>query len=285
MPPKHPKPHNHLIKPADRLALAITGLKTGKYTSIHEAATQNAVPESTLRARVKSAGFPRRAVATTNKNTRRKEFRLTRTEENTLSNWIIQVHEGGKDVSRYHIQDMVNTLLAKRGGTHGFRVTPEWVAGYLEFHPEFATLVEEHEKYLQEELGYRPVKVLTEPRNPEATLKFVEDIVHNTTMYAKSIHEFEKYMQEDLRGRVVTEPDRVREIVVAVDEIRETVGKSLGMAVDQCREFGELIMDFDIDTTAFMDGFEELLSIMKETDQVREEMRLEFGGRVLVEES
>lgn len=285
MPPKHPKPPNHLIKPADRLALAITGLKTGKYTSIHEAATQNAVPESTLRARVKSAGFrfPRRAGAN-NKNTRRKEFRLTRTEENTLSNWIIQVHEGGKDISPGLIHSMANTLLAKRGGTHGFRVTAGWVAGYLDFHPEFAALVEEHNENAEKELGVRPVNLRHDPENPKDTLELAETIVHNTTQFAKNMNEVEKDLQEGLKELMATEPDRVREIVAAFEQFRQGTGWVFWKGVDQCHEMRELTLGFDIDTSAFVKGYEELLSIIDDTKRVQEEIRVEFGEKVPVEE-
>jgi hypothetical protein len=284
MPPKHPKPPNHPIKSADRLALAITGLKTGKYTTIHDAATQNAVPESTLRARVKSAGFPRRA---NTRNTRRrvKEFRLTRTEENTLSNWIVQVHEGGNPIYPRLIQDMADTLLEKRGGTHGFRVTREWVSGYIQFHPEFAALIEQHNEYLEKELGMRPFRLGPDPDNPKDVLEYAVDGLHNTAQFAKQMNEFEKTMQKDLRERMVTKgPDHVRTIAAALEEWRQEVAKVLESGVEQCSELGELLLNYELDTSAFVNGYRELLCINRDTEEVQEEMRVEFGGKVAVEE-
>jgi hypothetical protein len=268
MPPKHRK---HRVLPADRLALAITGLKTGKYTSIHEAATQNAIPESTLRARVKSA-FPGRANANTSKTTRRKEFRLTKTEENTLYNWIIQVHEGGNDIS----PDMI---LAKRGGTHGFRVTPEWVSGYLEFNPELAALVEKFHKAL-EEIGGRRVWG-TRPEDPESALKTAEDMLHNATLFAREMNDFEKDLQQRFREMVVTEAGLARVMAVDFEGWRAEVGKSLERQTDSCREMFDATVeaDLDLDTDTFVKGYHELVSIISDTKRVQEEIRMEFGGK------
>lgn len=147
MPPKQPKPRqNPQINPSDRLALAITGLKTGKYTTIHEAASSYNVPESTLRARLKSLkslqSTRNRSRANTNTNNH-KPLRLSKTEENTLVNWITTLHESGHAIAPGIIQDMANALLDKRSGQNGFRVTKGWVEGYLEFHPGLAAIVEE----------------------------------------------------------------------------------------------------------------------------------------------
>lgn len=286
MPPKHPKSPNHLIKPADRLALAITGLKTGKYTTIHEAATQNAVPESTLRARVKSAGFRRANNKTSTRRRNVKKFRLTRTEENTLSNWIVQVHEGGNPISLRLIQDMADTLLEKRGGTHGFRVTSEWVSGYIQFHPEFAALIEQHDEYLEKEFGMRPFNLRPDPEKPKEVLEFAEIGLHNTTQFAKQMNEFEKHMQKDLREQMATKgPDHVRKIAATLEELRQELRKALESGVEQCSELGELLLDSVADTSAFVNGYRELLCINSDTERVQEEMRVEFGGKVSVEES
>lgn len=289
MPPRHPKPPNHHIKPADRLALAITGLKTGKYTTVHDAATQNAVPESTLRARVKSAGSRFRRAGANNKTTRRnvKEFRLTRTEENTLSNWIIQVHEGGNPISPRLIQDMANTLLEKRGGTHGFRVTPEWVSGYIQFHPEFAALVGDLRKEL-ESRGFRSLlDAPPEPKDLETALKSAEDVLHNATVLAKELNKFEQDLQEKLREVAVTGPELARAMAVDLEEWRDQLGKSLGSQIDSGREMFDGIVDsgWDGDTDTFVNGYQELLSIVSDTKRVQEEMRAEFGVKGPVEES
>ncbi|KAF3391557.1 hypothetical protein F1880_007736 [Penicillium rolfsii] len=285
MPPKHPKPLNHLIKPADRLALAITALKTGKCTTIHEAATQNAVPESTLRARVKSAGFrfPRRAGAK-NKNTRRKEFRLTRTEENTLANWIIQVHEGGQGITPDRILDMVNTLLAKRGGTHGFRVTPGWVEGYLEFHPEVAALVEEDNENLTEDSVFRPGDLYHDPEDPEGTLKFAEAVLFNTIQHAKNEYMWEQARPE-LKKREATGSEYIRTVLPAFEKIRQDTAWLFPRLVQRCKEYHELLSDFDVDMTVFYDGYRELLKIMEDTKRLKEQIRVENGEEMPVEKN
>lgn len=142
---EQPKPRQiSQINPADRLALAITGLKTGKYTTIHEAATSYNVPEPTLRVRLKSL---KSLQSTRNRsranNNSHKPLLLSKTEENTLVNWITTLHESGHAIVPGIIQDMANALLDKRAGRNGFRVTKGWVEGYLEFHPGLAAIVEE----------------------------------------------------------------------------------------------------------------------------------------------
>lgn len=148
MPTKQPKPRQHpQINPADRVALAITGLKTGKYTTIHEAASSYNVPECTLRARLQSLKSLQstriRSRANNINNNNHKPLRLSKTEENTLVNWITTLHESGHAIVPGIIQDMANALLDKRSSRNGFRVTKGWVEGYLEFHPGLAAIVEE----------------------------------------------------------------------------------------------------------------------------------------------
>lgn len=175
MPTKQPKPRQN---PADRLALAITGLKTGKYTTIHEAAFSYNVPESTLRARLNSL---KSLQSTRNRsranNNHHKPLRLSKTEENTLVNWITTLHESGHAIVPGIIQDMTNALLDKRSGRNGFRVTKGWVEGYLEFHPGLAAIVEEGRG--REDSGGSGPDVRVRDEDGECVLRLDGDGLHH----------------------------------------------------------------------------------------------------------
>ncbi|KAJ5355182.1 uncharacterized protein N7496_012394 [Penicillium cataractarum] len=220
MPPKHP---NHRVNPADRLALAIIGLKTGKYTTPREAARQNGVSETTLRARVNS--IPTCALLRVKKSTnkRAKILRLTRTEENTLYNWIIQVHEGGRDMDASSIKDMANTLLSKRDGTHGYRVSKDWVSGYLQFHPDISAIVEHHKQRL-ERLNLRPINSFARSRDPRKTCV---NFLHNTKMHAMEQNRLEGEFLEKCEEMAKVDPGAVRKLFLDEGGLRDVLDVSV----------------------------------------------------------
>lgn len=269
MPPKRSKTPNHRIKPADRLALAIIGLKTGKFASFRDAASQHAVPETTLRARVKSA-FPRRA------NTRRKELRLTRTEENTLFNWIVMLHESGKDIAPSIVQDMANALLAKRPGRHGFRVTKGWVSGYLQYHPDLSAIVNEHRQRLGA-FGLRPTGLIVRPHDPKSVLKACENFVHNTTVMARMQHSMESYIKEKHDEFMRVDLEIARDMASRVMDWREELNEMVRVETQKCEEMFIMVLDLEVDSARFIDGYREMWGVIRETKRIQEEILKDLG--------
>lgn len=273
MPPKTP---NHRVNPADRLALAIIGLKTGKYTTPSEAATQNGVPETTLRARVNS--IPTSALLRVKKckssNTRPKILRLTRTEENTLYNWIIQVHESGRDMDASSIKDMANTLLSKRGGTHGYRVSKDWVSGYLQFHPDLSAILELHRQRL-EPLNLRPTSSFAGRRDSRKTCA---NFLHNTRMYALEQNRMEGEFLEKCEEVFKVDPGAVRKLVLDARDWRDRMDESVKAAADGCVEMIDVFFNEGVDCGEFFDAYDAIEDVMDDTKDLKGEIEREFGG-------
>ncbi|OOQ84157.1 hypothetical protein PEBR_31575 [Penicillium brasilianum] len=276
MPPKHPNPPGHRVNPADRLALAIIGLKTGKYTTPREAATQNGVSETTLRTRVKSV--PTCALLRVRKskstNARPKSLRLTRTEENTLYNWIIDVHGSGRDLDPSSIQDMANTLLSKRSGSHGFRVSKGWVSGYLQFHPDIAAILEQHKQRLQA-LNLRVTNSFAESGDSRTVCA---NFLHNTRMYALEQNRMEGELLEKCEEAYKVNPGSVRQLFLDARSERDRMELLVKVQFDAGLQMIDQFWFRGENCKSFLKEVEETEAVMEDTEDLKGEIQRVFGG-------
>ena len=88
-----------------RLLLAIQAIQTGQITSVQQAAKLYDIPESSLRYSLRTNHQTSNLPRTTSK--------LTKTEENTLAQWIINMDTRGAPPRPLHVQDMANILLSQ----------------------------------------------------------------------------------------------------------------------------------------------------------------------------
>ena len=120
------------IQQKGRLSLAIKAIQNGQITFVREAAKLYNVPESSLRyslrTNLQTSNLPR----TTSK--------LTKTEENTLVQWIINMDTRGVPPRHLHVQDMANILLSQQNqsGTPS-TVGKNWVYKFVRRYPELKT--------------------------------------------------------------------------------------------------------------------------------------------------
>ena len=117
------------VQQKGRLSLAIKAIQTGQITSIRRAVQLYNVPRTTLRDALQTKEQSKTLPRTTNK--------LTKTEESTLVQWIIDMDIRGKPPRPAIVRNMANILLLQRNQLH----TPStigkcWVYRFVQRHPE-----------------------------------------------------------------------------------------------------------------------------------------------------
>jgi hypothetical protein len=116
MPPIRNKNHKNSQEQEGRIQLAISDLKNQKISSVRQAARIYNVSRSTLQDRLK--GMTYRA------ETRANGHKLTKSEEDSLIKWILDLDKRGLPPRPSMVQDMANILLTQYGNQH---VGENWV--------------------------------------------------------------------------------------------------------------------------------------------------------------
>lgn len=131
MPPIRSQNRQKLTEQEGRILLAIQAIEKREKLSIREAARIYDVPRTTLQARIH--GRKNRVDLRVNSS------KLTKTEENSLKNWIISMDIRGEPPRPQTVSDMANLLLATRGTTPIRNIGKNWVTRYVKRHPELTT--------------------------------------------------------------------------------------------------------------------------------------------------
>ena len=131
MPPIRTRTSRNSIEQEGRLLLAISAIQKKEIAAIREAARQYNVPESTLRTRLRG---------TTNRaETRANNHKLTKTEEESLIQWILSMDQRGGAPRPTTVREMANLLLKARETTPVQTVGEKWVYNFIKRHSELAT--------------------------------------------------------------------------------------------------------------------------------------------------
>lgn len=116
-----------------RIQAAIADVKDGKLSSVREAARKYTVPSTTLRNRMN--GVTCRSHKWANSH------RMTPEEEESLVKWTLSAIEQHQTApSRSEIEEMANSILAKRGTTVTETVGESWVHNFLKRREELRTV-------------------------------------------------------------------------------------------------------------------------------------------------
>lgn len=174
------------------------------------------------------------------------------------------------------IKDMANSLLDKRGGTHGFRVTEDWVSGYLEFHPDLAAILDEHRKRL-EPYNLRPVSFIARPWDQETQLQACENFLHNASVVAKEQNWLEGGVWEKCEELGAIRPDFARYLAAQTEGLRGQFDEKVKKKQRKCVEMIDLLWEMGVDCGRFFDGLEEIEQFMDDTRLIREEICRQFG--------
>lgn len=111
-----------------RLQLALEAYKKGLFLSITKAALAYDVPPSTLKDRIKGVAPREEKTANCRK--------LTDTEEDTLSAWILDMEKRGLPLQMSAIRHLVQRLLSARIPSSSKPIGEKWVARYIKRRPE-----------------------------------------------------------------------------------------------------------------------------------------------------
>lgn len=111
-----------------RLQLALEAYKKGLFLSITKAALTYDVPPSTLKDRIKGVAPREEKIANCRK--------LTDTEEDTLSAWILDMEKRGLPLQISAVRHLVQVLLSARIPSSSKPIGEKWVARYIKRRPE-----------------------------------------------------------------------------------------------------------------------------------------------------
>ncbi|KAJ5157708.1 uncharacterized protein N7482_008808 [Penicillium canariense] len=279
MPPQRSKHSNESSKPADRLAIAIIGLKSHKFSSIREAARHNDVPEATLRTRFRA--MCRRADA------RPRRQALTETEENTLHNWIVSLLEGGFSLDTAIIQEMANTLRAKRDGRAFVALSEKWVVGFVKGRPQLAAWISRN----AESSDSVPLRTTSASRVPDAmeepSFERCEIFIRSATETVRMQYESELAVLRLLEGRL-GEPGNLQDASSCTTEVDDVILDHLNAAwgcmltmVGECDKMAYYAAQLDTDNSGggVRKAHRELRKAVGDVMRVRGRRLIENGGK------
>ena len=123
MPPKRSQSSRKSIEQEGRILLAIREIQSGTTASICEITERFQVPKTTLLHRISGQQF--RA------DTRPNGHKMTETEEDSLTQWILSMDARGAAPWPATVREMANLLLAKRGSATALSIGPNWVSKIL----------------------------------------------------------------------------------------------------------------------------------------------------------
>ncbi|ODM23528.1 hypothetical protein SI65_01117 [Aspergillus cristatus] len=131
MPPIRSQSSRNSIEQEGRVLLAIQAIKKQEISSIRDAARQFQVPRTTLQRRLTGL--------TVRSETRANSHKLTKTEEQSLVQWIFSLDDRGAAPRPTSVQEIANLLLAARGSTPVQTVGEKWAYNFIKRHPELST--------------------------------------------------------------------------------------------------------------------------------------------------
>jgi hypothetical protein len=131
MPPNRSQNRQKSIEQEGRILLAIQAIKKQEKLSIREAARIYEIPRATLQTRLN--GVKNRV------DTRANSHKLTKSEEETLENWIISLDIRGAALRPTTVRETANILLAARLTTPVQEVGEKWAYNFVNRHPKLAT--------------------------------------------------------------------------------------------------------------------------------------------------
>ena len=150
MPPKRSQNRQKSTEQEGRILLAIQAIQKKEIAAIRAAARIFSVPESTLRARLR--GITYRA------ETRANSSKLTKSEEETLENWIISLDTRGAAPRHKTVRETVDLLLAARDTIPPPTVGGKWVYNFINRHLRICTRFSR--RYNYERAKYEDLKIV-----------------------------------------------------------------------------------------------------------------------------
>lgn len=131
MPPKRIESWQKSTSQEGKILLALSDINDGRIKSIRAAAKLYAVPFSTLQIRAKCQ--------VSRVDTRPSGHKLTQTEEDSLTEWILSMDTRGAAPRLSTVQEMANILLAARGETSPTTVSKNWPSTFVNRREELRT--------------------------------------------------------------------------------------------------------------------------------------------------
>lgn len=131
MPPIRTESSQKSANQEGKVLLALSDLKDGRIKSIRAAAKLYAIPRSTLQTRAHGQ--------TSRVDKRPSGHKLTQTEEDSLTEWIISMDTRGAAPRPSTVRDMANILLAARSENPPATVGKNWPSSFINRRKELRT--------------------------------------------------------------------------------------------------------------------------------------------------
>jgi hypothetical protein len=176
MPPKRIGSWQKSASQEGKILLALSDLKEGRIKSLRAAAKLYQIPLTTLHAR--SDGRLSRI------DKRPSGHKLTQTEEDSLTEWIISMDTRGAAPRSSTVRDMANILLAARGSQPSSSVGKNWPSTFIQRRPELRTRFSRRYDY-QRALN-------EDPKSLRQWFSTVQSIINEKGIQPEDIYNFDE---------------------------------------------------------------------------------------------